>query len=59
MGFEWQRWKDIATVLIIFITRLLLRNQVSSCFVANDTLVRYYWLLFPMRIVGCFTFTFN
>jgi hypothetical protein len=39
VGFEWQRWKDIATVLVIFIIRSLLENQISNCFITEDNLL--------------------
>ena len=29
-GFEWQRWNDIAAVLVVFIKRSFLRNQFSK-----------------------------
>jgi hypothetical protein len=29
-GFEWQRWNDIAAVLVVFIKRSFLRNQLSN-----------------------------
>jgi len=38
-GFEWQRWNDIATVLVVFIKGSFLRNQFSSCFMTKDNLV--------------------
>ena len=38
-GFEWQRWNDIAAVLVVFIKGSFLRNQFSSCFMTKDNLV--------------------
>ena len=38
-GFEWQRWNDIAAVLVVFIRRSFLRNQFSNCFMTKDNLV--------------------
>jgi hypothetical protein len=38
-GFERQRWNDIATVLVVFIIRSFLRNQISSSFMTKDNLV--------------------
>jgi hypothetical protein len=39
-GFEQQRWNDIAAVLVIFIKRSFLRNQLfSNCFMTKDNLV--------------------
>ena len=45
-SFEWQRWNDIATVLELFIMRLLFKNQISNCFITKESLVcKVSWLL--------------
>jgi hypothetical protein len=45
VGFEWHRWNDIAIVLALFIMSLL-ENQISSCFITEDSLLcKTSWLL--------------